>query len=317
MSLWRTLRGILCPHASLAEPQEVPRTLYKYLSIRRCQNWLKDKTIGFAALDLLNDPYEGVISSLLYSGAGATHLREDRSMLEYRVGGQLHIGDNPRFDPDARDRRRREEEQLNREIEARRADAVRAISECRILSLTRTPDNMVMWAHYASNSQGLCIGIDWVKANLLNASAFRSRRAMRSVTLSVDYEDHPFQSRFQRPDNPVHYALGRKHTDWAYEREVRVLRHATDFECYSTEHRDKVGLLPLPPEAVTEIVLGSNPDGSVRELLDTELRHFPLARLRRLQIDTEAYRSRLREVDSVEQLRSLFSPNPGPAGFTK
>src|SRR5262249_29336570 len=150
-------------------------------------------------------------------------------------GAMVDYGVNPSYDPNARERRLREQESINQEIETKRTEALRDVSNCRILSLSRTPDNMVMWAHYASNSQGLCIGIDWVKASLLAPMCTQSNGAFKPTSLTVEYREHPFRSRFDRNDNYVLYALGRKHVDWAYEREIRILRHASDFEHYGSE----------------------------------------------------------------------------------
>jgi hypothetical protein len=275
----------------------LPGVLYKYIPVERCHHWLKERTIGFAALELLNDPYEGVILSLQHTGAGATDIWEDRPVIKYRIGNMDDYGVNPNYDPEARDRRVRAQEQLNHEIERRRSEALRAIRSCRILSLTRTPENMVMWAHYASNSRGLCIGIDWAKANLLVTTGARSDEPIKPVALAVEYKDYPFQSRFEHHEDPVAYALGRKHTDWAYEREIRMLRHASDFDMYAMGK--KVGLLPLPPEAVTDIVFGASPDVSVRTMLRDHVGQFPGASIRQLEISSDSYSSRLREFRDV------------------
>lgn len=78
----------------------------------------------------------------------------DHPVVKYRIGMLDDAGVNPSYDPNARKRRMEEEEWLNHEIEARRVQAIDAKKGYRILSLSRTPDNMVMWAHYASNSKG-------------------------------------------------------------------------------------------------------------------------------------------------------------------
>jgi hypothetical protein len=258
--------------------------------------------VAFVALELLNDPYEGVILSLPYTGAGTTRIWQDRPIIKYRVGSMTDYGVNPDYDPDALRKRIKEEKSLNSEVEARRVKAINAIKSCRILSLTRTPDNMVMWAHYADNSKGLCIGIDWAKADLLTPGISASVQTPKAIALTVEYMDRPFESRFEPDKNHIISALGRKHTDWAYEREVRLVRHDSDFARYAPGTNNTVGLLAVPPDAITDIVLGSNPDSTVRSLVKERFKHFPKARVRRLQINSSGYNSRLQEVDDVSSL---------------
>lgn len=293
------LRG----RAPSEKSQAIPRVLYKYVPVENCNYWLKDRTVGFPALKLLNDPYEGVILSPPHAGAGTPDFWQDSAVVRYRVRSFSDVGVNPHYDPEARSRRLRMQERRNAELAAKRTEALRTIADARILSLTCAPDNMVMWAHYASNSQGLCIGIDWATADLLASRLAHSAGPLTPTALTVTYHDQPFQTRFERNENSAPYALGRKHTDWAYEREVRILRHANDFESYAPRSDTLVGLLPLPPEAVTDIVLGANPAASVRAVVLEHRARFPNARMRRLAISADGYHSRLQDVRDDAELQ--------------
>src|SRR5262245_11331273 len=98
MSFWRKLLGRpLPPEPAPTVSPVVPRVLYKYLPVERCHHWLVEQTVGFVGLGLLNDPYEGVILSLLHTGAGATQFWEDTPVVKYRVGWMTDVGDNPSY----------------------------------------------------------------------------------------------------------------------------------------------------------------------------------------------------------------------------
>jgi DUF2971 family protein len=61
-----------------------------------------------------------------------------------------------------------------------------------ILSLTRTPTNPLMWAHYAEKHQGMVIGIDAVAAGLTDEKANLIPAQYGSVIYVSRRQDQPF-----------------------------------------------------------------------------------------------------------------------------
>lgn len=84
-----------------------------------------------------------------------------------------------------------------------------------VLSLSRAPDNILMWSHYAKKHTGVVIGIDIEKI-----PEFRGR------VIGVEYE-----SSYEKIDvfgghsyeKIAKDRFGLKYTDWEYEEEVRVI----------------------------------------------------------------------------------------------
>src|SRR4051794_6590994 len=107
MGTWRTFFGLSDPteREATTTKRVLPRVLYKYLPVARCHHWLIEQTVAFVSLELLNDPYEGVILGLQHTGAGATRLSEDMPVRRYRVGQMIDYGVNPSYDENARRRR--------------------------------------------------------------------------------------------------------------------------------------------------------------------------------------------------------------------
>ena len=93
-----------------------------------------------------------------------------------------------------------------------------------ICSLSKTYDNLLMWAHYCQNHQGVCIGLDIMKTNNY-LSRIINGFYIGVEDVEVQYEEiakktdyfHDFLKSFFR------YQVATKAKDWAYEKEVRLL----------------------------------------------------------------------------------------------
>jgi hypothetical protein len=106
-----------------------------------------------------------------------------------------------------------------------------------ILSLTRTPTNPLMWAHYADKHQGVVVGLDVVGAGLTNEETNFIPAQYGSVVYITRRQNNPFVGEFKTPIEVGgthhfmhdHYEkLQRvflsKPLCWSYEEEVRVLK---------------------------------------------------------------------------------------------
>jgi hypothetical protein len=115
-------------------------------------------------------------------------------------------------------------------------DAKRAVG---IACFSETYDNELMWAHYADNYRGICIGYSAVK---LRDNLPDSARLVR-----VAYAEAPIYLSKHDKDDVIKAAqkiLSQKKYNWAYEREWRVLG-------------DHPGQLPCADDVVTDVYIGS------------------------------------------------------------
>lgn len=153
-----------------------------------------------------------------------------------------------------------------------------------ILSLTRTPANALMWAHYADKHQGMVIGIDVEAAGFTDEQSNLIPAQYGSVVYVSRRVTAPFAS---RPATGI--AVGATHhfpTDhyeklqrvflhkpltWSYEEEVRVIKSLHDlqgekattpsgtFSIVSTTERT-LHLYSLPKGAIREVYFGIRAD---------------------------------------------------------
>lgn len=153
-----------------------------------------------------------------------------------------------------------------------------------ILSLTRTPANALMWAHYADRHQGMVIGIDAEAARFIDETSNLIPAQYGSVVYVSRRETGPFTS---RPQTPI--AVGATHhfpadhyeklqrvflhkpLAWSYEEEVRVVkslhgltgdRGETTSGIFSIVRNGErtLHLYALPAGAIREIYFGIRAD---------------------------------------------------------
>lgn len=140
---------------------------------------------------------------------------------------------------------------------------ISTLTHSRVLCLTETPDNVVMWSHYADEHRGV---------------VFRLRRLddhRLLVARNVVYSEEPlaYLSIEEQIDNFLGFAnhdpvprvweiAHRKHSDWAYEREWRIhipLLEQPDGDWYSYYDEPKALFdaiflgCRMEPEAVAQI----------------------------------------------------------------
>jgi hypothetical protein len=92
-----------------------------------------------------------------------------------------------------------------------------ALNKFGVCCLTPTLDSVLMWAHYANNSKGFCIEyvVDWTKIPkdfLYLPVQYLSELQELCITEAM-FTPHQFLNR----------ALASKSSDWAYEREIRII----------------------------------------------------------------------------------------------
>lgn len=163
-----------------------------------------------------------------------------------------------------------------------------------MLSLSQTPDNLLMWAHYANSHTGLVLGFDschkWFKKGSVyyGEPGFGKTYVNLGGLQTVKYaREMPDASSSGRRRIPVKVFVT-KSTDWSYEKEVRKFRHLSESSC--TVGQGKVHLFEFPRDLVKEVILGcqssSELESKVRHLKDGA---YPHITLKKAEVDRRTF----------------------------
>ena len=156
-----------------------------------------------------------------------------------------------------------------------------------LLSVSKTAQNTVMWAHYADKHEGAVIGIDFNNVYLYPDTNGPSNLIMEPVSYSKDRPKISIYSedRFEELRN----ALLIKSIDWEYEKEFRTILPVSVLEISQQQglahlkdfNGKKTWFLRLNPVSIREVVFGLYTDESlksdIRKLIERQdLRHVKL-----------------------------------------
>ena len=246
----------------------IPKTLYKY------RNWgdnyhkrlLTDFEIFLASPANLNDPFDASLP-FRYDPVEMTPENITRKLLEQgreiwkdiseeelhrRAYQQQQTG---QFDSD---------EYWKDQHENHKAAIHRTFG---LLSLTNQNDNLLMWAHYANCHKGFCVGLD---RDILYESI---GGGIGPVIYSDNFPLMPLFPKGTEGIETIVRILNTKSRHWAYEEEFRITK---------SQAANKV--FTLPPEGITEVVLGCNMSAedrhSIIEVIDSKLRHVQIIEAR-------------------------------------
>ncbi len=165
-----------------------------------------------------------------------------------------------------------------------------------ILSLTPVADNLLMWSHYANNHKGFVVGFD-------SAHRFFNPREDdgRSKLVSVRYDDKRVVSGLRKGVLFQHGEVTQefeyeifnyfflKSRLWSYEKEVRMVAMTNNHKLFRDPKR--IGVTQFPPEAVTEIIIGSRASiETVRRIYALHAANFPHAELKVAWLDPHQFR---------------------------
>jgi len=124
-----------------------------------------------------------------------------------------------------------------------------------ILSLSETPNNLLMWSHYAAGHTGLVLVLDGTH------DFFKS-----DISLHGFAKPEPVEYRSERPcmtakETSEEAALQKiffiKGSDWKYEKEWRYLKILDEADKrFKDANSTEVSLFRLPPKCVIGIILG-------------------------------------------------------------
>lgn len=115
-----------------------------------------------------------------------------------------------------------------------------------VLSLSETPDNLLMWAYYAKYHQGYCLEFSRSEANpLTNANFLNNSLYTQAVNYYNEYPTYKTLNIMDaNKDDLAKKLLFHKSEEWKHEKEWRVLNH------------DGGKSLPYPSK-LTAVILGN------------------------------------------------------------
>ena len=147
--------------------------------------------------------------------------------------------------------------------------------DVRVLSLSSTHENILMWSHYTFGHQGVCLQF-----------RIEADRGFFAGAQPVQYsKDLPIPELLGDPMEQVDKLLLTKAIDWHYEHEWRLVR------------TDGITLDQFPPQLLTGIILGTNiSQENKRAVLEwTERRSEPLA-VYAAKLDSKAFRLNFEQI---------------------
>lgn len=227
--------------------------LYKYLSPERI-DVLQNLKIRFTQPCSLNDPFE---SALLIRTDAFQTFKEN---LEREAANLAPKSEQ--------DRQLLEETKAELLEQAKHSVAPHAVGRelsdylnrsQGVLSLSRTNDSLLMWAHYCNSHRGYVLGLDdthpwFYQQNGLGESTRPHNVIYTSRRIAVQEDAEDLYDRL----------LCYKSLEWAYEQEVRIFRTFGAHDEPSVDNDiNKVHLFDIPKECIKEIYIGANADSSL------------------------------------------------------
>jgi hypothetical protein len=271
--------------------------LFKYLSPARI-DVLEGLSIRFTQPSALNDPFE---SAILVDASGHHDIQGVVSGLRKQAEDEGIIPTN-----------QEEEEILEQalaELEAHANELIHPSSIGKqlvellnraqgVLSLSRTPDSLLMWSHYADSHKGFVLGLDESheffsmpdgkgRPTKPHNVVYTSRRQ----TVKVASDD--FHERL----------LCYKSLEWSYEQEVRIFRtFGRNQGDFSKNDRNSIHLFGVPANCIKEIYLGANiGDDLIKRIIRAAEWHNLNVTVFRGSIPNDRYAVTFNEIASIRK----------------
>lgn len=192
-----------------------PRYLYKYWPYKSAIRFLTNLQIKYSCCREFNDPFEGRYGLIGNSS------REEKNRFLLSFLKNISISECDMISDD-------EIKQMMDKI------ICESIENVGVFCLSEKNDNMLMWAHYAHEHEGVCLKFDL----LSDTAAFSS---LHKVIYSTEYLNFNVMTE----TSLINKILVHKSVDWMYEREYRVMKMG------------EVGLKKnINPHALVEIAFG-------------------------------------------------------------
>lgn len=167
-----------------------------------------------------------------------------------------------------------------------------------VLSLSRTPDSLLMWSHYTDSHKGFVLGLDE------NHDFFTMPDGAGRETKphSVVYTTRRQTAQVGRGDFYTQ-VLCYKSLEWAYEQEVRIFRaFGRNQGDFAKNERKDVKLFNVPADCIKEIYFGANIENDlVNRILSAAEGHNLGVRVFRGGIPSDRYAVIFEELDPIRR----------------
>lgn len=219
--------------------------VYKFLSLnddvrrKRASRIFKERSIFFANASNFNDPFD---CKFHISTEGSTEQWREyiANVLRQNGIGSDNI-DLKHLTIEMQNQYAPTQEQITSAVNLTR-DSVR------VLSVSKKHDHILMWSHYSDCHRGICLELTFERGTMFYNNA-------REVSYEEAFPSLNFFETLKRPAENTSWLL-RKHMDWKYEQEIRVLGPPS-----------KTGLFEIPKNALTKVFLGSRVSDDNRRLV--------------------------------------------------
>jgi hypothetical protein len=153
-----------------------------------------------------------------------------------------------------------------------------------VLCLSEVRDSLLMWGHYADNHKGFVIGFDSSHPFFLKR---RSEHDEFGFLRKVDYQVQRPHVVLSDTSSPVWFQT--KSSQWAYEKEWRMVRVLSEAEHRIDRSPFSVCLFEFAADAVLEIVIGLRSDPLTTQAIGCLATSFPRASLLKAREDISDY----------------------------
>jgi len=239
------------------EAAEFPSILYKYMpEWPYALNTLITRLLYFSQITDFNDPFEGkFVDDENYSKDDFRRYFIDKCHAsgEDLMALENILSTSENWDNILKDRLIQEKEAVEKEYG--------------ILCLSETPQNILMWSHYANSHKGVVIGID---SGILWRRITTSRPGglLKAVQYKTDYPKVKF---FKNQKEIMDKWFFTKYEDWKYEKEWRAIHGP--------------GLAQFPKEIIKSVYFGAK--------FNLEKRNFWIKQIRNSGISPQMFQSKL------------------------
>lgn len=150
--------------------------------------------------------------------------------------------------------------------EGRQKDLIDALNaKFALLCLSKTEQNLPMWAHYADQYRGFVIQFD-------GTHEFFNPKDGNHIVREVKYkEERPWVGLDDAINDEAQEILYTKSPDWGYEKELRLVRQIRHGVRVEAAPGKPAYAFALPPECITSVLLGCRASTTLRDDIQKSL----------------------------------------------
>jgi len=290
------------------EPRHKKDCFFKYTTIETAKKILSNKTMRYSSSLLFNDPFdhqfdlqadfdEAAIREACLLELKNIHKKGDASVFSEKspIGRMFRLFMPHLYKVDLqkftsffvdgwREHIAKLQQKVSEACEAARSD----IKSSRILCVSETNDNILMWSHYSHKHTGVVFKLACIKDidnTLLAARPVSYVKKLPAYASSIDFAKFATgqTDRLITARELVDYICYTKCIDWSYEQEWRVV--IFDYDQSGALYSD----LPESPKVIDAVYLGCNIDENDEMDLvkligsDSQLNHVDIYKARKMK----------------------------------